>query len=182
VIASLSRFLKEVAARQQNQHHELWYLRNSFKSMRAYELFNVTNSRTDVGITLKLRDPLPEDEDLRFGENYGALSDNFWQRDDIEDALRSTLFSASTSRVSENMQQLILKERVLHHLLIEVCLDYAPTAFINLRDQKDPLNLRIIHSALQLALSLYTPILQNLSQVCNCVLQIIILISKEDRA
>ena len=150
--------------------------------MRAYESFKVINRRTDSGVILTQRDLPPEDKDLRSGETYGALTDNFWQEEDIEDALRSTLSFASSSRVSENMQQLILKEKLLHHLLIEVCLDYAPSAFINLRDQKDVLNLRIVCSALQLALSLYTPILQNLSQVCNRVLQIIILIPKEDGA
>ncbi|KAG8811998.1 hypothetical protein FRC17_002243, partial [Serendipita sp. 399] len=151
VITSLARFLQKVSD-DTSSDSELWYLRGSFNSAKAYQSFVELLSDTHKSSTLE---PMSDTEIAFFVDDTWSKTEN-WSIEDVKHAFDFCLLDSPDISASESGGLLEKAEKYLHRLLVELWLDHGPPAMMALDSRTDPsTELRIVVSTLRLARSLY---------------------------
>lgn len=150
VITSLALFLEKSRA-VQYEAGSLWFLRNSFRTRQSYNAFT------------SLFYPLHHDSRQISGtqpevirrETEPWLTSTSWDLQEIQDSIGGVVPTQSDPSIEMDLEVMIEAERSLHHVLIELFLEYSPAAFTSFDKPAASLELRLIHSTIKLAHALY---------------------------
>ncbi|KAG8819817.1 hypothetical protein FRC19_009501 [Serendipita sp. 401] len=150
-VASLAQFLQAIK-RNMSSDDDLWYLRGSFTSGKAYQSFVELLSDSQGSTSLVF---MPETEPSLSPKDYWLKTEN-WTIEDIEHSLDFCQIDDSDITETDNGSLFEKAEKHLHRLLVELCLEYVPPAMMTLDSRAEPsTELRIVNATLKLAKSLY---------------------------